>query len=240
MGMETEIKYLILFGSTFFTGLVFINISAVKQKWVKFLLTFSGAFLFAFTILHFIPDIYRDYKWQTGLFVLLGFTIQILLEFMSQGIDHGHVHLNTSKPLSISALIGLYIHALLEAMPLAAHEGHHHHHNHSGDYLLMGLILHKIPVAIILGTLLQHHFKNKIKSTLVLLSFAIMAPIGLFLADYFKFLYEIQQELMAIVVGIFLYISTTILFEINKDHKFNAVKLISIMVGFAVAIAVSV
>jgi hypothetical protein len=67
-----------------------------------------------------------------------------------------------------------------------------------------------------------------------------MAPIGLFLADYFKFLYEIQQELMAIVVGIFLYISTTILFEINKDHKFNAVKLISIMVGFAVAIAVSV
>ena len=41
------------------------------------------------------------------------------------------------------------------------------------------------------------------------------------------------------VIGIFLNISTTILFEINEDHKFNMVKFVSIVVGFGIAGAFS-
>jgi hypothetical protein len=40
---------------------------------------------------------------------------------------------------------------------------------------------------------------------------------------------------MAIVVGIFLHISTTILFESSEGHKFNFQKLIAIALGSVLA-----
>ena len=37
--------------------------------------------------------------------------------------------------------------------------------------------------------------------------------------------------MMAVVIGIFLHISTTILFESNNDHRFNLYKLGIILIG---------
>ena len=45
-----------------------------------------------------------------------------------------------------------------------------------------------------------------------------------------------HNEIMAIVVGIFLHISTTILFESGDGHNFNKYKMISIILGTVVAI----
>jgi hypothetical protein len=42
--------------------------------------------------------------------------------------------------------------------------------------------------------------------------------------------------ILAIVVGMFLHISTTIIFETSENHKFNFVKLISILLGCGLAI----
>jgi hypothetical protein len=39
---------------------------------------------------------------------------------------------------------------------------------------------------------------------------------------------------MALVVGIFLHISTTILFETEENHKFNMVKFIAIIIGASI------
>lgn len=36
---------------------------------------------------------------------------------------------------------------------------------------------------------------------------------------------------MAIVIGIFLHISTTILFESGSDHRFNLYKIVAILTG---------
>jgi hypothetical protein len=41
---------------------------------------------------------------------------------------------------------------------------------------------------------------------------------------------------MAIVVGIFLHISTTILFEMSDGHKFSIQKIITIIVGGFIAV----
>ena len=87
--------------------------------------------------------------------------------------------------------------------------------------------------------MLNHYFGRKTKSFIILGLFALMAPIGLFLSEEIVFIQEYQDYFMAIVIGMFLYISTTILFETSKNHSFNLIKLISIIFGFGIAGAIS-
>ena len=44
-----------------------------------------------------------------------------------------------------------------------------------------------------------------------------------------------HRESLAIVIGIFLHVSTTILFESSEGHKFNAYKMFAITLGLAIA-----
>jgi zinc transporter ZupT len=107
----------------------------------------------------------------------------------------------------------------------------------SGNSLLFGIIFHQIPVSIALMTSL---IISKIKKTtiwLLMILFAITTPlgliVGLIISDslILSFNFDI---ILAIVVGMFLHISTTIIFETTENHKFNFVKLISILIGFTV------
>ena len=73
------------------------------------------------------------------------------------------------------------------------------------------------------------------KVLLFLTLFALMTPLGVLLSqetDIFKIYYS---EISALVIGIFLHISTVILFESSEGHKFNLSKLISIIVAIAIA-----
>lgn len=238
--MDSLIKQIILFGITFGAGGIFLFINLRKEKYLKILLSFSGAFLFGLTILHFLPDLFNNYKASYGLFILIGFSIQLVLEFVTQGIDHGHYHKKHNSSLKTPALIGLFLHALLEATPLAS--GHHQVasvDSHVHNFFFTGLILHKLPVAIVFGSMLNHYLGKTKKSFLILALFALMAPLGLFLSDMIPFVQSYHDYFMAIVIGIFLYISTTILFEISENHQFNLVKFISIIAGFVIAGAIS-
>ncbi len=211
---------------------MFVNLK--KDIYLKILLSFSGAFLFGLTILHFLPELFRhEYKHSYGIFILIGFSFQIVLEFLTKGIDHGHYHSGHSNKIGTSALIGLFLHALFEATPLSHGQVHENEHFHTS--FLMGLILHKLPVAIVFGSMLNHYIGKKAKSFIILGIFALMAPIGLLLSEEIPFIQKSQEYFMAIVIGIFLYISTTILFETSENHKFNLVKFISIIVGFSIA-----
>lgn len=232
--MSTFLIQNILFFSAFITGVIFINVSISNKKVYKNLLSFSGAFLFGLTVLHFIPELFHNFKPLYGIVILAGFSFQIIIEFLTQGLDHGHYHSNGKSKLSISAIAGLFVHSLFEASPLAAHEGHNH--GQLSEYFLWGLVLHRIPVAIFLGTIVSQYFKKKTHAYLVIFGFSIMAPIGLLLSQEIMVLNQYHEYFMAFVVGIFLYISTTILYEINENHSFNTYKFISILVGFLVAV----
>lgn len=238
--MDSLITQIALFLITFIAGAIFLFINLKKDSSLKVLLSFSGAFLFGLTILHFLPEIFHDYKPSYGIFILLGFCIQIILEFLTQGIDHGHYHAHHGKNQKIRtpALIGLFLHALFEATPLS--DGVHHEHGHfDHDFFFAGLILHKLPVAIVFGSMLKHYLGKNTKSFLILAGFAAMAPLGLFLSEELAFFQTYHDYFMALVIGIFLYISTTILFEISENHSFNLVKFISIILGFGIAASIS-
>lgn len=236
--MDSILTQTLLFGITFIAGAIFLFVDLKKEKSLKILLSFSGAFLFGLTILHFLPEIFHEYKPIYGIFVLIGFSFQIVLEFLTQGIDHGHYHAGHDNKIKIPALIGLFLHALFEATPLS----HGHDHGHGGhdhgdfqEYFLTGLILHKLPVAIVFGSMLNHYIGKSVKAFLILGTFALMAPIGLFLSEEITFFQVYHDYFMSVVIGIFLYISTTILFETSENHSFNMVKFGSIILGFGIA-----
>ena len=220
----------LLFASVIAGAIVVELFKPKKSRNIQLLLTFSGAYLLAVSVLHLLPELFQHNTTQNiGLFILGGFLIQILLEYFSQGIEHGHFHKSNVIPFSV--LLSLCLHALLEGIPLGGHL-----HNHTHNALLTGIVLHKLPVSIVLMTFFLQADMPKKRAYILLLLFALMSPLGVFAGNLFTILANYHNEIMAIVIGIFLHISTTILFESTDGHKFSFTKIITIIIGTLLAI----
>ncbi len=223
---------ILVFLSVFISGALVFAIPISKQN-LKFILAFSGAYLLSICFMHILPDLYHSsFNHATiGLLILAGFMIQIVLEFFSSGIEHGHVHHHEKNTLLILT-ISLCIHSLLEGMPLS--------NTQAGlkNALLWGIILHNIPVGIAFASMLRHTLQKKSSIFLYLGMFAIAAPLGILMGSFVhedkKALYNIIA--LSITVGIFLHIATTIIFEASNNHKFNFKKLIAVLIGLTVGI----
>ena len=196
-------------------------------KTVQILLAFSGAYLLSITILHLFPEVYAVESTHIGLFILLGLLLQLILDFFSKGAEHGHIHVEENIVFPWALFISLNIHAFLEGIPLA-HSQHH-------EFLLWAIVIHKMPISIILGTFFVGSKISKKYAVLFLLLFSLMTPLGSFAGEYVQILNQYKTEITAIIIGIFLHISTIILFETSKDHKFNLLKFVAILIGMAVA-----
>lgn len=227
-------KLCVLFFCAFLGGTAIFLVKSDKSKLLKLILSFSGAYLFAITVLHLIPDAYSGPdKWQIGVFILIGFLFQIFLEQFSEGVEHGHIHKHhDGNVFPFGIMISLCLHAFLEGMPLAKEQ-----HNE----LIFGISLHHIPAAFALASILmQNHFK-KSSIILYLILFAVMAPLGFYVSiglsnGTIGGLDAYFNKIMGIVIGIFLHISTTILFESSADHKINTRKMIAVLLGIGVAL----
>lgn len=191
----------------------------------QLLLSFSGAFLLSVTVFELFPSVYNSGVEEVGIFIMAGLLLQIFLEFLSKGVEHGHVHHDdNSVKFPFLLLFSLSLHALLEGFPLSG-----------SDDLLHGVVIHKIPVAAILSTFLLHSKIGKFKSFLFLCIFALMTPLGSFINSVFEIGETISAYINAAVIGIFLHVSTTILFEASKNHSFNASKLGVVVLGIILA-----
>ena len=197
-----------------------------KSMGTKLLLSFSGAFLLALTLFDLLPEVYEhiDAK-QTGLFIMCGILLQIILEFFSKGAEHGHVHIHkddTQFPWLL--FISLCIHSFLEGFPI-------HEHND----MVFGVLIHKIPIAALITAFLLQSSFSKLQITGFLVVFAAMTPLGTYISNNVAFVADYVSVVNAIVIGIFLHISTTILFETGEGHKFNLSKLVAICLGVLIA-----
>ena len=227
-------KILVLFFGAFSGGMSVFLFKGDNHKNLKLVLSFSGAYLFGITVLHLIPDAYHGNDNYVGVFILVGFLFQIVLEQFSEGIEHGHMHKpnheHVAFPLGI--LISLCIHAFLEGMPLA--EGNQ-------NQLVWGIALPHVPAAFALATVLLTNKLSKGKTISFVILFAVMAPAGYFFSNALSTggIGNLQQNfnrIMGVVIGIFLHISTTILFESSSDHKFTVRKLVAVLVGVGLAL----
>ena len=147
-------QLILLFGSALLGGLGIFLFKKDNSNRLKLVLSFSGAYLFAITVLHLMPDVYSSENPQIGLFILGGFLLQIFMEQFSEGIEHGHIHKHSHKQFvfPVGIMISLCLHAFLEGMPLA--KGQH-------EELVYGIALHHIPAAFALGSVLMENKLSK-------------------------------------------------------------------------------
>ena len=228
-----------LMASVLCGGVIVSYFNAINNsKMIKLALAFSGGFLLAIIFQHLLPDIYHTGAEHVGIYILIGFLIQLILEYFSGGIEHGHVHVHKGQSLPWALFISLSVHSIIEGLPLGnQYAGIISDHHHVHESLFWGIIFHQIPVSIALMTLLMNTKLSLLYSWLFLLLFGLMTPIGAVLGLKFtpdQFGLDLHI-ILAVVVGMFLHISTTIIFETSENHKFNFLKLVSILVGCALA-----
>ncbi|MXV38067.1 hypothetical protein GO491_05155 [Flavobacteriaceae bacterium Ap0902] len=190
----------------------------------RLLLTFSGAFLLTATVLEIFPIIYDTHDPTIGLFILLGVLLQIILEAITKGAEHGHFHYHKDDSFPISIFIGLIIHAFIEGTPL---------HEDANNHLLYTVAIHKIPVAIVLMGFIMKLTQNRLYQGLFILIFAFASPVGYWFGHLLTS--DITLYVLAIVSGIFLHISTVIIFESSDHHNLKLKKFIALILGFAIA-----
>lgn len=204
-----------------------------SNKTAQLLLAFSGAYLLGITITHLLPEVYSSPISNIGAFILVGLLFQLILDFFSKGAEHGHIHIQKDQVFPWALFVSLSIHAFMEGIPLAHNHEHNHHDHH--NHLLWAIVIHKVPIAIILGTFFVSSKIAKVKAILFLVMFSLMSPLGSLVGGNVQFFLDYRIEITAFIVGILLHISTIIIFETSKNHKFNILKFASILIGMIVA-----
>jgi zinc transporter ZupT len=197
-----------------------------KMLGLRLLLAFSGAFLLALTIFDLLPEVYASSDPRSmGVFIMTGILVQIFLEFFSKGAEHGHMHWDQKqKAFPWVLFVSLCIHAYMEGLPLT-----------NSNPVLYGILVHKVPIALILSTFLLNSDMKRSTTFIFILLFSLMTPLGSLMATHIDFLILYKAPITAIVIGILLHISTVILFESSQGHTFNLRKLIVIFIGIILA-----
>lgn len=193
----------------------------------KLLLTFSGAYLLGINIVEVFPNLGLESS-IVGIFVLLGILIQIILEGVTKGAEHGHLHSKVHEVFPMSIFLGLFVHAFIEGVPLQSEEQHH---------LLWAILVHKIPVAMVLCVFLAQSNLKFIRIVIFMLLFAMASPLGYVVGNYLP--PQVLSYALALSAGVFLHISTVIIFESVEGHKLKFKKISMVILGFLLAILLS-
>jgi len=238
--MEHINEMAILFFAVIAAGSVVLLFPEFMKRFHRMLLALSGAFLLGMTMLHIFPEGYKAGGAIVGIYVIIGFLLQMILEYFSGGLEHGHVH-NPAQTHQHSGkiywmlLVSLCVHAITESMPLSFHD-HLHEEAHTG--YLSAIVLHNIPVSMALvGVVLGSH-GGKRQALIFLIVFALAAPVGMLLSHELAHSTEPNNWfpiIMGLAGGIILHVSTTILLESSENHRFNLIKFSIVLAGFALA-----
>jgi zinc transporter ZupT len=207
-------------------GIVLVFKAEKRPKTLKLLVAFSGAFLLSVTFLHLLPEVFETHDHFIGAMILAGFVFQIVLEWLTSGIEHGHYHAKPAREglVPISVMVGLFLHAFFEGLPILTQTN-----EVSARSLLWGIVIHNIPVSMILYIMLLRLNLKKAMVWTVIMIFALAAPIAAVAGAYFDFTVKHSDYITAFVIGIFFHVSTTILFESTENHRFNFAKILTVI-----------
>jgi zinc transporter ZupT len=240
------LEHLSLIGSILLIGIIAIGFIGVVKNLSRIWLAFSGAFLVSITFLHLFPIIFHNGPHAIGLWVLIGFFGQLVLDQFSSGIEHGHLHTHdkrSSKMLILQVMLGLGIHSFVEGISLAGfEESWHLSHEHTATFnninpLLIGIILHHAPAAFALIMVLASSKISKPIMLTCLTIFAIMPSLGALTTSGVHLEMDVLQKILGFVAGSFLHVATTILFETdNSDHRLPYKNLLASIAGVLLAL----
>lgn len=199
-----------------------------SETFAKNLLILSAGFLITVCVSEVFPEVYQTGNHNIGIWIIGGVLLQMILENLTKGFEHGHFHHHHEEKniLPVALMVGMFIHAFLEGIPLANIT------DLSSPYLL-GIVFHNLPISFILGTFLLGRNANKF-SWFIIVLFALASPLGLLFGNYFD--RNLQPYFLALVGGIFLHISSVIIFESNKNHKMDWQKILLVIAGVGLAL----
>ncbi|MBK9274038.1 MAG: ZIP family metal transporter [Flavobacteriales bacterium] len=209
-----------------------VQFSRPGSNALRLLLAFSGSFLLSVALTHMMPELYEAAGEGIGPWLLAGFMFQVVLEFFSHGIEHGHMHTSPGRALPMLTLLSLCLHSFTEGMPFADARVH------TDMPFLLGVLLHKLPMAIALATVLQRSQVPVLRSWTMIAVFAVAAPAGILvgalgggsLGEAFL------HRALAVAIGMLLHIGTTIIFETTPEHRFNLQRFAAVVVGAILAL----
>ncbi len=223
----------LLFFFPFLGGVVGLNINSTNTRQLKLFLAFSGAFLISITVLNLLPEVFEKLGHKAGYYILAGFFLQIVTDFYSKGIEHGHLHIHElKKGFPITVFLALSLHAVLEGFSLGGDAFSEETRNN----LVFAIGLHEIPAAFALAVVLKSVLEKAKRNYMWITFYALMVPIGMLIGRQFVEYSEAFTAVIAVVIGVFLHISTTILFENNESHTYGKHKLLAIAIGLIVAL----
>lgn len=263
MSTTVILAYLLIIVGVVAWSLLIPGGKRISNRWLGYITVFGGAFLFASCFINLVPHMFLGegenrfvtpgIHFKVAAAVMVGFLIQLLLEQLTKGVEHGHNHCPCCEeeqealehhhehhhheghchdhqvhPVT-GLLIGLSIHAFLEGMPMVDLDGDIH------QGLLYGIVLHNIPIALVLVGLFLNNRYGFWRSLGLLMLFAVMTPLGSLCNLYLVPENEVLQSLiMGVVVGILLHVSVSILFD-HDHNNFSWVKLALIILAFVAA-----
>ncbi len=262
--------YLILLSTIAAGALTVLKFRLEERSYVRLFNSFTGGYLLCLTFLHLLPELYAHHGHDhgehaaessahlVGALILVGFFVQVILDSISMGVehghslgehvghehhhhgpgDHGHEHHHhgpgqVRAGVPIGVVTGLCLHAFVEAMALG--DAATHHDPASRQMLLASIVIHNYPVSIVMLVMLLHAGVTRAKALGFLGLFAAMAPLGMALSQFTELAHH-TRELTAMVIGIFMHIATTILFESSDSHRFNLQKVIAIVAGVGLGV----
>ena len=89
--MNTSTLY-IIFLSVIAVGIL-ADLFQRKIKYLnKYVIPFGISFVLSLIFIHILPELFHTNNKLIGLFFVIGFALQLLLELLSKGIEHGHIH----------------------------------------------------------------------------------------------------------------------------------------------------
>jgi zinc transporter ZupT len=193
------------------------------EMFLSRILLFSGAYLLGIALIVFIPDIIRISP-EKSPWILIGFFIQLIIQKISGGSEHGHIHTSTSlnKQIALQVFVGLSFHALMDGASVGSYNEWSHLHDDTGGHehgFVYGILMHKIGEGFALASL--------------------MAPFSAWIVSLLHLTSTIITVLMALVAGSFLHISASILLESwhkKNDKDTDRYKWAVILSGFILAI----
>jgi zinc transporter ZupT len=209
-----------------------VRVLRPQDEGLRLLLSFSGSFLVGVAFLHLLPELYHEVGATVGLWVLGGFLLQVVLEHFSMGIEHGHVHATRTGAMPVLTLLSLSLHSFAEGIPFADPEV-------AGDgHFLAGVLLHKIPMAIALVTVLQRVGMGWRRTWAAMALFASAAPAGILFGGSFgdHLGPDFLLHMLGLAIGMLMHIGTTIIFESAPGHRFHAWRFVAVLLGAALSV----
>lgn len=231
---------LFLFFITLAGGSLPLWLKGFNDNRMHVLLAFSGSFLLSITFLHLLPETFEEIGANAGLLLLAGFFVQLLIQRITHGLEHGHVHVHPGHnhghiPLT-SIFLGLALHAFMEGLPL----GFEYRGSATEPSLYMAVAVHKLPEAMLVATLFSST-TSRGKALVYLILFSLITPAAAFLAGllgtYYQSVSDAVLYLVPIVAGAFIHIATTIFFESGtKQHALTRKKTLAILTGVGIGL----